>query len=679
MMAISRYKMPIVLFTLIMIFILVLPDVAMAEEVLKDTGSPLERILAGLINTFTTIFEKIAGLGNSGIKPLSELVFMTGLSGSEVEALPWQSSQIPYLKKFYNVLAVSAFPIIIIAIVVTAYRFILVPVSPSQRAEGIEGIKRWFMAIGIIILAPYFIEFLLMCSKYLINLIEYVFTNVVGGGDIGDLALINPFTMDLKTGSFLGTALVKFGFLIIYIYFNVLYIIRMAAISVMFIFTPLMAMFWAINKNVTAISVWLGELASNAFMPVAHALTFCVILMLTDIQNISTDGGWFMILVLLFTLVPLSEALRNSMQSIITRASGVSEEGLASKVMGGLTGGVSRVGMATMGVAGVAGAAGAMKGKLGAPKPQKTSEDNFQGVQKTPEPRQHLGIIMRPQTTVPRGLTTKSSATVNKGQAMPTATTRVNRQAQVKEVEGSNYEARVYGMPKQAQAREVQSIPQLNYAANAGRKLGKGVGIATSIPLTMVGGIAPGGQQIASGIGKAIDTSTRIASTAGIAGGQLAVSAIKHRGIGKAMQEVAGTSNVWEGAKNIGKTAMYAGVNPTKAGQVLGEINKNAPKRVIEPMKKPPTRIAGNMATSETFGKYRVARMETKKVAVAPPVNKDNVNNYETWENEAWRSKGITGKQIYTLNKMGVGSGGLNRGEASDKIKKYSQGTTRFQ
>ncbi|MBC7323750.1 MAG: hypothetical protein H5T99_00350 [Moorella sp. (in: Bacteria)] len=101
--------------------------------------------------------------------------------------------------------------------------------------------------------------------------------------------------------------------------------------TAMLCFTPLMALFWSLNRNVPAFAIWLGELGSNALMPVAHALVLCLILGIVDVKSV-TDGTWFQVLVAVMVFVPLTETIRNSIQGLFVRWAGVNEAGTAGRV-----------------------------------------------------------------------------------------------------------------------------------------------------------------------------------------------------------------------------------------------------------------------------------------------------------------------------------------------------------
>lgn len=317
-----------------------------------DKGNVFEQILAGIIEFPLRMAEWVLTAG--GFQSISDLVF---LEGSNRDYQPWRSeAQMTDVRTWFFALTAVALPFMVFAIASTAFKLFYAATNPAARAEAQESMLRWLGAAVMIAMAPVLVYTMLWLSQIMVDGIKLAFQTVITDADrsVGWWG-IDFAGLDISTGSVLGTAFVKVAFFLMFIYLNVLYLVRMVAISVMFIFTPFVAVMWAINKNVNAVGIWFGELASNAFMPVAHAIVLCTILILSDVSTLGEDGSgsWLQVLILMYTLIPLSEMLRNSMQSLLTRMSGLAEESAASKATLGLIGlgglvGIARVGAAAM-------------------------------------------------------------------------------------------------------------------------------------------------------------------------------------------------------------------------------------------------------------------------------------------------------------------------------------------
>ncbi len=560
---------------LVVCFSIFLPLTAIAgdddmEVNVKDKGNPFQRAVAGLLNFFPKM---IASLWDkAGLKSISELVFASGLSETEKSALPWQPGQYKYVYKFYAGLLLLVIPIYTLLIAVSAFKFLKASVNPAERAEAKDSVMRIFYGILIMLLAPYLIEVLIQFSLLLVDAIAAAFINI---GNVQNLNSLNADLLTSKsisTGSVLGTVIVKIMFAMLFLYFNVLYIIRMVAMSVMFVFTPIMTIFWVINKNTTAIAIWLGELASNAFMPVAHALVLCVILMLGDVKNVS-QGSAVTILIMMYTLIPLSEALRNSMQSIFTRAAGFSEDSTAKKAIVGVLGvgaiaGIAKLGTASMG----GGISGGVKniGKVG-DKISKGTPSNNSSKMPTPIRKPVTNKYKAPSMGEINAVAKQASFVADNTKTLP------------------NTKAKIYNTAP----RMATKTPTVNKAAIAGNAASAAVKLAT-IPALAVAGSVPGGREFATGTSKIVDGVATKSVTTITAGGQIASAYAKTRNLDQSLQQVTGTTNK--------KQAMTRIMNPQKA------TNYQVPKKFANPH-----RIPSNMKNSPGNNKYQVKEIKEVK------------------------------------------------------------------
>lgn len=312
----------------------------------KDTGNIFERIVALLVYVPVKVVETVGDMAS--FKSIDELVFLVGVTDDKRSNLPWDSAETKdKITQWFLALMWVTAPLYVFVIAYNGLQIMYTATNPMKRSESMESIQRWFFSLGIVIFAPILMALLLGVSGILIDAIVGAFKDITHGGTLN--IPLDSMT-NISTGSILGTALVKAMFALMYLYFNVIYIVRMTAITVMYAFTPILAIIWAIKKDTPAMAVWMGELASNAFMPVAHGLVICTILLLCN--NIGEEGSWVKLLIMLYCLIPLSEVLRNSLTSIWTRAAGMNESRVAGSIasMAGLGGIISlgRVGGAAL-------------------------------------------------------------------------------------------------------------------------------------------------------------------------------------------------------------------------------------------------------------------------------------------------------------------------------------------
>ncbi|MDF9409506.1 MAG: hypothetical protein A4E52_00061 [Pelotomaculum sp. PtaB.Bin013] len=343
-----RHKNLRVILLLSLIVLVLAAQVAWAETEQQtsnstgvDKGGSFERVVATLLEFPINIAKEIGK--HAGLKPLDQLVFLSGLSDDQKKMSPWEKqSEVDFMNIWYAAMSGLTLPLFLILIFVSGFKLTASGVNPAAREEAIQSIWRWFGALVIMAVAPLFVQTLMWFTSIILDGISFAFGLVATMAGIGrtvqDWGAINFGGVSLTTGSVLGTAIVKCMFVIIWIWLNVIYIVRKLVLSVMFCFTPLMAVMWALNKNTTAMAVWMGELASNAFMPVAHAIVFCVILGFLDVKNVSQGDTWLKILVTMYTIIPLAEVIRNTLQSLMSRWAGVSEVRTAGKAVGAAVG-----------------------------------------------------------------------------------------------------------------------------------------------------------------------------------------------------------------------------------------------------------------------------------------------------------------------------------------------------
>jgi hypothetical protein len=320
-----------------------------------DTGGLFGDIIAGVINVPVNIIENLFVSG--GFKTLDVLIFQNGYTNQQKMNLPWTGNQPGMVYDWFLGMCAITLPFFIIAVAVSGFKLLYGAVNPAARAEAWESIQRWFLALGIIILAPLIVQSLMWITSLAITGISGAFSVIASNNGMtastGSWAQVSIAGMNINTGSTLGNAVVSLFLALIFGYINVLYIVRLFALTVMFAFTPIMALLWTINKKTTAAMIWVGELASNAFMPVAHALVLCTLMLLTDITA-TKSGSWLTIVIMLYAFIPISEVIRNSLQSLLAQRAGINEErtalGAFASVMGmGALMGLGRLGAATIG------------------------------------------------------------------------------------------------------------------------------------------------------------------------------------------------------------------------------------------------------------------------------------------------------------------------------------------
>jgi len=304
---------------------------------------PLAYVLDGiryLINLIYGMF--FGGYGNQGGPEfnLTELLYSSN-------SVWFPDSVLKTLDGIMFFLAVAMFPILIISIAKLGVQYTTAPFSLKTREEANENLARWFVSILFVVFAPFFVRALLQTNEIMLNALKGLWRGESG---------LNMNILDsIKTGYNLLDAIIKLFFCFCMIRILIMFVIRKITVMVYYVFTPIASYLWTISKNINSASIWFGEMLSNIFMQFFYAFTFTLYSLLA-----SQSGNWIEALVWMFLIVPIGEALRNSLQGLITRLSGVDESRLAGGIAGGL------VGLGGMMASGLKGAKTAFSGPGGA-------------------------------------------------------------------------------------------------------------------------------------------------------------------------------------------------------------------------------------------------------------------------------------------------------------------------
>lgn len=293
------------------------------EAVEAEDGSVFEKILgktlAGIGTAIKSFSYKILGF-----RSLDTLVFNKGttISGS-LFSNEWQGT----MRTWYNRMRAIIFPLVLLAVITTAFRFFRAAKNPRAREEAFDAVLRLFFSSVIILFAPVFVNTLVKLNNYLVDSISALLDN----GSVDKAVGLSPSMLDnIKTGSPILTGVVILMLAGIELRINIMFFMRMFTITVLYIFTPFVAALWAIEKSVNAAGIWLGEMISNIFMQFAYAFVFMIFLVFVPYMGV---GGT---LISVMVIISVAEMIRNSVQNLWTRLSGLDEAGTSFKIAGAL-------------------------------------------------------------------------------------------------------------------------------------------------------------------------------------------------------------------------------------------------------------------------------------------------------------------------------------------------------
>lgn len=316
-----------------------------AEEPIVDQGGMFERAIASVVNAFVTVIQAIEKYVSRGdYRHLGELIFTSGDLDDLMNPAPFcsQGGREPWWPKlnawYVGMGSVSA-GLCLLAVFLTAFKFVNAGVGgkPDARAEASESVMRWVFAVLLIAGAPIFVRVLLLMNNALVASLVEIARGLDASTTLDSISLGSNAIKDVRTGSVLGTALVKLMFVGLELQLNIIFLVRKWVLAGIYIFTPIAAWLWAMNKNVRAAAVWVGEVLTNVFLQSAYAIAFLLILTFCSFPKAGEDlrpEGWFPLLIGCFCVMPIAGMLRNSLQGLWTQWSGVDEEGIGMKAFG---------------------------------------------------------------------------------------------------------------------------------------------------------------------------------------------------------------------------------------------------------------------------------------------------------------------------------------------------------
>lgn len=269
-----------------------------------------------------TVFDFTTGKeANVGFKDYDTLIFN---DNSENDSLsPFTNELWEKTMDWYKIFAIISGSLILIAVFILSYKIMSAGMNVARKNEAKESLIRLCFGGVAIAFAPLFIRFLLFMNNSLVHLLV-----TASHGSLDGL-LGNSMLTSIKTGNAITTALVIAMFIYLFVKLNIKFIVRQFTIIIFTIFTPVACGLWIINKNVTAISIWAGQIIMNIFMQFIYCFLFLIYL-----AFLPSGGGWAVSLIWAMMILPLADALQNTLQNLTSRIAGVDNEQMTGRVMG---------------------------------------------------------------------------------------------------------------------------------------------------------------------------------------------------------------------------------------------------------------------------------------------------------------------------------------------------------
>lgn len=208
---------------------------------------------------------------NVGFKDYDTLIFNNNNSNDSLS--PFTTDLWNKTMTWYNVFAIISGSLILIAVFILSYKIMSAGMNTAKKNEAKESLMRLLFGGVAIALAPLFIRFLLFINNSLVHLL----VTAANSGTLEN-SLGNSMLTSIRTGNAITTALVIAMFIYLFVKLNIKFIVRQFTIIIFTIFTPVACALWIINKNVTAASIWAGQIIMNIFMQFIYCFLFLIYL-----------------------------------------------------------------------------------------------------------------------------------------------------------------------------------------------------------------------------------------------------------------------------------------------------------------------------------------------------------------------------------------------------------------
>ena len=248
-------------------------SIELKRHIKQEDGSLFEKIIAECIGGIAeTILNFTTGeTANVGFKDYDTLIFNNNTENDSLS--PFTEELWNKTMNWYKVFAVISSSLILIAVFILSYKIIIAGMNTSRKNEAKESLTRLIFGGIAISFAPLFIRFLLYMNNSLVHLL----VTAANSGTLEN-SLGNSMLTSIKTGSAISTALVIAMFIYLFVKLNIKFIVRQFTIIIFTIFTPVVCGLWIINKNVTAVSIWAGQIIMNIFMQFIYCFLFLIYL-----------------------------------------------------------------------------------------------------------------------------------------------------------------------------------------------------------------------------------------------------------------------------------------------------------------------------------------------------------------------------------------------------------------
>lgn len=222
-------------------------EIKFKDQVKKEEGSLFEKIIAECIAGIAETVYKITSDLKVGFDDYDTLIFNNGIYSLQTAPIHEETWEVTM--KFYKIFASISGILILIGVLILGYKITIAGTNISKRNDAKESLTRLLFGGFAILLAPFFIKFLLFLNNSIVRILG-------ASRDSLDIYLGDSMLTSIKTGNAVTTAIVIAIFIYLFLKINIKFAIREFTIIIFTIFTPIATGLWIINKNVTAAAIW---------------------------------------------------------------------------------------------------------------------------------------------------------------------------------------------------------------------------------------------------------------------------------------------------------------------------------------------------------------------------------------------------------------------------------------
>lgn len=263
-----------------------------SSTVYDSKPSAIEKAIAQTLGGFCDWLANVLGLWS-----FDELIFNAGTRGSAgyiggVFPASWEQ----VIWSFFFVSEIAALVILLYAIIYNVGKKVMSTIDPVARASAIEQIKYLFIVAIILGILPYAITVLINMSAEMTG----VFHDA-----LGSKTATERFRGLAQNSGGLGSILTYLLYLGALVYFNVFYVFRSLAVSLLIIVSPIFVAMMALNENKRYLTItWFKEFCSTLFIQPLQAI------MLSFILLVPPSGRHIESIIMAYVMIPLTNMLR---------------------------------------------------------------------------------------------------------------------------------------------------------------------------------------------------------------------------------------------------------------------------------------------------------------------------------------------------------------------------------